>query len=112
MHGSATTLNLASIVSHHARLAPDNEAIVCGEIRITYGELDRLSNRVANALVEMGIGHGDKVALNCVNVPYFPIVYYGIIKADSSLVPSIISESYGQKAVRQLNFIKLGPGIG
>lgn len=39
-------------------------------------------------------------------------LYYGIIKADSSLVPSIISESYGQKAVRQLNFIKLGPGIG
>ena len=39
-------------------------------------------------------------------------IYYGIIKADSSLVPSVISENYGQKQVRQLNFIKAGPGIG
>jgi len=39
-------------------------------------------------------------------------IYYGIIKADSSLVPPVISENYGQKSVRQLNFIKAGPGIG
>jgi long-chain acyl-CoA synthetase len=87
MQGSATTLNLASIVSHHARLAPQKEAIVCGDIRMTYGELDKLSNRVANALVEMGISHGDKVALNCVNVPYFPIVYYAIMKTGAVVVP-------------------------
>lgn len=87
MEGSATVLNLASIVSHHARLAPQKEAIVWGSVRLTYGELDRLSNRVANALTEMGIGHGDKVALNCVNVPYFPIVYYGIMKAGAAVVP-------------------------
>ncbi len=87
MEGYATVLNLASIVSHHARLAPQKEAIVWDNVRLTYGELDRLSNRVANALVEMGIGHGDKVALNCVNVPYFPIVYYGIMKAGAAVVP-------------------------
>ena len=81
MEGTATVLNLASIISHHARLAPQKEAIVWNNVRITYGELDKLSNRVANALVEMGIGHGDKVALNCINIPYFPIVYYGIMKA-------------------------------
>ncbi len=87
MEGSATVLNLASIVTHHARLAPQKEAIVWGNVRLTYGELDKLTNRVANALVEMGIGHGDKVALNCVNVPYFPIVYYGIMKAGAAVVP-------------------------
>jgi len=38
--------------------------------------------------------------------------YYGIVKADSSLVPSALSENYGQKGVRRLDFIKLGPGIG
>lgn len=54
---------------------------------MTYAELDKLSNRVANALVEMGIGHGDKVALNCVNVPYFPIVYYAIMKTGAAVVP-------------------------
>jgi len=87
MQSAATVLNLASIISHHARLAPEKEAIVWENVRLTYGELDKLSNRVANALVAMGIGHGDKVALNCTNLPYFPIVYYGIMKAGAAVVP-------------------------
>jgi len=84
---SATTLNLASMIAHHARLSPENEAIVWENVRLTFSELDKLSNRVANALVEMGIGHGDKVALACPNLPFFPIVYYGILKAGAVVVP-------------------------
>lgn len=87
MESSATTLNLASMISHHARLAPDTEAIIWEDVRLTYGDLDKLSNRVANALTEMGIGHGDKVALCCPNLPFFPVVYYGIMKAGAAVVP-------------------------
>ena len=47
----------------------------------------RCRNRVANALVEMGIGHDDKVALLCPNLPYFPVIYYGIMKAGAVVVP-------------------------
>ncbi len=87
MEFSATTLNIASMVSHHARLAPQNEAIVWADIRMTYGQLDAMSNQVAHALVEMGIGHGDKVALSCPNLPFFPAVYYGIMKVGAAVVP-------------------------
>ena len=87
MDFSATTLNLASMVSHHARLAPQKEAIVWNDVRLTYGQLDAMSNRVAHALVDMGIGHGDKVALSCPNLPFFPVVYYGILKAGAAVVP-------------------------
>ncbi len=87
MQNSATTLNLASIISHHARLSPQKEAIVWNDVRLTFGQLDAMSNRIANALTEMGIGYGDKVALNCTNLPYFPIVYYGIMKAGAAVVP-------------------------
>ena len=87
MEFSATTLNLASMVSHHAKLAPQKEAFVWNDVRMTYGQLDAMSNRVANALGEMGIGHGDKVALSCPNLPYFPVVYYGIMKAGAVVVP-------------------------
>src|SRR5215204_4626539 len=90
MDTSATTLNLASIVSHHARLAPQKEAIVWNDVRMSYGQLDAMSNKVANALMRMGIGHGDKVALNCPNLPYFPIVYYGIMKAGAVVVPTCV----------------------
>lgn len=87
MQLNATTLNLASIISHHARLSPEKEAVVWERVRVTFGELDKLSNKAANALVKMGIGHGDKVALCCPNVPYFPIVYYAIMKAGAVVVP-------------------------
>ena len=87
MENSATTLNLASMVSHHARLAPQKEAIVWNDVRMTYGQLDAMSNRVAHALGDMGIGHGDKVALSCPNLPFFPVVYYGIMKAGAAVVP-------------------------
>jgi len=90
MDTSATTLNLASIVSHHARLAPQKEAIVWNDVRMSYGQLDAMSNKLANALVKMGVGQGDKVALNCPNLPYFPIVYYGIMKAGAVVVPTCV----------------------
>ncbi|MDQ2746005.1 MAG: long-chain fatty acid--CoA ligase [Acidobacteriota bacterium] len=87
MQLSATTLNLASVIEHHARIAPDKEAIVCGDARLTFGELNALCNRVANALTAMHVGHGDKVALCCPNLPFFPIVYYAIMKAGAAVVP-------------------------
>src|SRR5690349_6055980 len=87
MDYAATTLNLAWIIEHNAKLTPEREAIVWNDVRMTYGQLDALSNKVANALTEMGIGRGDKVALSCPNVPYFPIVYYGIMKAGAAVVP-------------------------
>jgi len=68
-------------------MAPEKEAVVWDETRLTYGQLDEMSNKVANALTKMGIGYGDKVALNCPNLPYFPIVYYGIMKVGAAVVP-------------------------
>ena len=87
MKNGANTLNLASIIEHHARLAPDREAIVWNEMRFSFGQLNGLANRVANALTEMNIGHGDKVALVCPNLPFFPIIYYAIMKAGAAVVP-------------------------
>src|SRR5207248_2127818 len=87
MQFGATTLNIASIITHNARISPEREAIVWDSIRLTFSDLDRLSNRVAHAIVDMGIEPGDKVALICPNLPLFPIVYYGIIKTGAAVVP-------------------------
>ena len=87
---SATKLNLASMIEHYAGLTPEREAIVWNKTRLTYGQLNAFSNRVANALTEMGIGYGDKVALACPNLPFFPIVYYGILKSGAAVVPLCI----------------------
>lgn len=90
MDYAATTLNLASIIEHHARITPEREAVVWRDMRLTYGKLNAMANRVANALTEMGIGHGDKVALACPNLPFFPVVYYAIMKTGAAVVPLCI----------------------
>jgi long-chain acyl-CoA synthetase len=87
MDYAATTFNVASIIEHHAKLTPAKEAIVWNDTRLSFGQLNAFANRVAHALTEMGIGHGDKVALSCPNLPFFPIVYYGIMKTGAAVVP-------------------------
>ncbi len=39
-------------------------------------------------------------------------LYYGIVKADSSLVPTSVSEKYPQKNLTKINYLSIGPGIG
>ncbi|MFD7445949.1 AMP-binding protein [Streptomyces sp. NPDC059909] len=74
-------LNLAVMLETSARAVPGRTAVVLGDQQLTYAELDAAARRVANLLRSRGIEPGDKVALSCPNLPWFPIVYYGILKA-------------------------------
>ncbi|MGW7434444.1 long-chain-fatty-acid--CoA ligase [Streptomyces sp. NPDC054849] len=80
-------LNLAALLENSARTVPDRTAVVLGAQRLTYAELDAAARRVADLLHSRGIQPGDKVALSCPNLPWFPIVYYGILKAGAVVVP-------------------------
>src|SRR5262249_39503819 len=80
-------LNLAVVLEDSAREVPDKDAVVFGDHRLTYRELDAAANQVAGALVARGVEPGDRVALSCPNLPYFPIAYYGILKAGATVVP-------------------------
>ena len=79
--------NLSSLLEGSAQAYPDRTAVVLGETRLTYAQVDAAANQVAHLLVSRGIEPGDKVALSCPNLPYFPIVYYGILKAGATVVP-------------------------
>jgi long-chain acyl-CoA synthetase len=80
-------LNLAVLLEDSARNVPDRTAVICGEVHFTYSEINAKANQVANALKHSGIGKNDKVALSCANVPFFPIIYYGILKTGAVVVP-------------------------
>ncbi len=80
-------LNLAQVVEDNARKYPDREAIVSGDTRLTYAQLNVMASQIAGGLAMLGIGHGDNVALTCPNVPYFQVAYYGILKAGATVVP-------------------------
>jgi long-chain acyl-CoA synthetase len=80
-------LNLAAILEQHTRRRFDAEAVVCGDTRLTYAQLNAWANQIANALAASGIRRGDHVALLCPNLPYFPAVYFGILKTGATVVP-------------------------
>jgi long-chain acyl-CoA synthetase len=80
-------LNLSVLLEDSARHYPERAAVVLGGQRLTYAQVDAAANQVANMLVGRGINPGDKVALSCPNLPYFPVVYYGILKAGAVVVP-------------------------
>ncbi len=80
-------LNLATLLESSARDFPTRDAVVLGPTHLTYAQVNGAASQVANALLERGLQPGDKVALTCPNVPYFPIVYYGILKAGGVVVP-------------------------
>ncbi len=80
-------LNLSIFLEDSARKYPTRDALILGDVRLTYAEVNGMANQVAGYLVSQGIEPGDRVALTCPNLPYFPIVYYGILKAGGVVVP-------------------------
>ncbi|MFF0610334.1 long-chain fatty acid--CoA ligase [Nocardia tengchongensis] len=80
-------LNLAVLLEDTTRRTPGRDAVVAGDQRLTYAQLDAAANRVAHLLVAHGIEPGDKVALSCPNLAWFPVIYYGILKAGATVVP-------------------------
>jgi acyl-CoA synthetase (AMP-forming)/AMP-acid ligase II len=55
-------LRIGDIVAHNARRSPDAAALIEGERVMSWGDLDRSTNRLANALAAIGLVKGTRVA--------------------------------------------------
>ena len=80
-------MNLASILSESAQQDPAAIAIKLDDAELSYRQLDDASAQVAGVLAERGVGRGDRVGIMLPNVPYFPICYYGVLRAGGVVVP-------------------------
>ena len=80
-------LNLSAILEDSARRHPTKTAFIFGEASFSYAQINGAANQIANGLRAKGIVPGDKVALSCLNLPYFPMIYFGILKAGAVVVP-------------------------
>ncbi len=63
-----------------ARERPNKVAILFKEERITFADLDILSNRLANRFLNLGIKKGDRIVLLFQNCPEFCVAYFAILK--------------------------------
>ncbi len=63
----AKHINLADLFELVADRVPARDALVCGEQRATFGELEQRANRLAHYLAKQGVGAGDHVGLYLYN---------------------------------------------
>jgi long-chain acyl-CoA synthetase len=100
-HVSYPAVPLYQLLIDSARRFSERSAIEFYGRRLTYRELDDLSDRFAQALVRLGVQKGDRVAIMLPNIPQVIIGYFGILKAGAYVVQ--INPLYvGQEIAYQL----------
>ncbi|MBR6014002.1 MAG: AMP-binding protein [Selenomonadaceae bacterium] len=75
------------LFEEQAVLNPDKLAFVAGSERLTYRELNKISNRLANSLIAKKISPDDVVGLVLPRTSAVPICEYGVWKAGGAFLP-------------------------
>jgi long-chain acyl-CoA synthetase len=81
-------LVLPDLLARSAARYPDKAALLYFGRSLTFGELDRVSDRLAAGLQEMGVAKGDRVSVFLPNCPQTVIAYQAIWKAGAVAVPA------------------------
>jgi long-chain acyl-CoA synthetase len=79
--------NLALNLVEAADIHPKRAAVRLDDLALTYEELEERSAQVAGLLAARGVEPGDRVGLLLPNVPQFPMLYYGVLRAGAVVVP-------------------------
>ena len=80
-------LLLGEMMARNSRKFPDKEALIYGETRLTYKQLNARINQLAHALLDLGIKKGSKVAILAFNCNQFMEAYFALAKVGGVAVP-------------------------
>lgn len=78
---------LSDIPRKYARLEPERECLVCGDVRLTWRQLNERVNRLSHGLEELGVTKGTKVAVLAFNCHRYVEIYYATSKLGAVAVP-------------------------
>jgi len=79
-------INLFALLEEAARKYPDSPCTIFKGARITYREMNDLTDRFAAGLADLGIQKGDRVGIFMPNTPQFVLAYFAILKAGAVVV--------------------------
>ncbi len=79
--------DVLAMFAETVRRLPDREALVAGECRISYRDLDRLVRHTAGRLLADGLGAQDRVCLLLGNRPDFLVLLLAILRIGAIAVP-------------------------
>jgi long-chain acyl-CoA synthetase len=122
--GSTQTNLIHQFLEVSARIYPDKYAMVHGEVRLTYKDLNQSVNRLAHWLLDQGMKTGDRAVLLLENCQEYLTSYYAVLKTGGVVVPLnpdlkpdslrsllaeiapevIISSARSERALRTLDF--------
>nr|UNQ78296.1 non-ribosomal peptide synthetase [Microbispora sp.] len=91
-------LTLAQLFQAQVARTPDALAVTCGQVSLTYAELNERANRVARRLVAMGVGPESRVAVMMGRSVELVVALLGVVKAGGAYVP--VDLSYPAERVR------------
>ncbi len=74
-------------IARHAQAFPDKRAVVCEGRSRTWSAFDRRVNQIARSLADMGVGHGDKIAILAANSVEYLETFMGGLRAGACVVP-------------------------
>ena len=80
-------MNIGSLLPRHAVFRPDHTAIVFKEHRLSFREFNGRVNRLAHALLGLGVSKGDKVATILPNCLELLETYWAVAKIGAVVVP-------------------------
>src|SRR3954451_12955345 len=79
--------SLAELLTETAEAHADRPALKLDDTVVNYAALNEGATRIAGPLKARGLEPGDRVGIMLPNVPYFALVYYGILRAGGVVVP-------------------------
>lgn len=79
--------SVVEMIRAAARDKPQAEAVVCGDTRLSWAAFDARINRVANALLAMGMQKGEPVAILSPNSIAYAELFQGILRAGGCVTP-------------------------
>jgi long-chain acyl-CoA synthetase len=85
-------VNVAQLLERSALYHGDRPALVAGDRRWTYRELDAAASTLAGGLAGLGLAPGERLALHLPNWPEFALAYYAAQKC--GLVPLSLNTTY------------------
>jgi amino acid adenylation domain-containing protein len=87
MEGKPVAYLLQRLLTEAAAREPQRPAVASDGCLLTYQELDRLSNKVARALLRLGVAPGDRVGILAPKSAAAVVGLYGALKAGACYVP-------------------------
>ncbi len=70
-----------------AQEVPNKDAIIFKDHKISFGQVENITNKLANGLRKIGLKSGDRIALMLPNLPHFVFSYYAVLKIGAIVSP-------------------------